>query len=262
MLTSSSDPQPTIRIDVRWLGGLPGSPIYSFDIHKDFLCFYSYFFRNACASQANAETPKFEVDYPQPKIFGFFVKWIYAQSLESSDKHTNKLVYLWMIADDLSVPRLQNQAITWLVERRASKGSRVHTQKTLADIYEYTTPGSPLRRYIADTWDEKVQTGDAIDLPQALPIDIINAKSRRANLGGAIKPADYFVDEDEVARNFAVPAEPARQVAAALPEDAIVVSPPAKTENEAGPDIYDANETPEPKKKKQKVGAKRRRSHF
>ena len=195
-----------------------------------------------------------------PKMFGRVVAWIYNQVLASTTKkYTCDMIYLWLIADDLAVPKLQNQLLVGLEERRAAGPIDLHQKQLLDDFYRITPAASPIRRYIADTWDEKIQMGDAIDLPQALLIDIINSKSRRAIPGAAIRPQDYFVDEEEVARTFASLPKPVHAETTGFQEKQKEepTSPLAKIKNEPGNNAYDANEGP--RRKKQKGNSNSRR---
>jgi hypothetical protein len=86
-------------------------------------------------------------------VFGLFIQWIYTQSLlnkygQPSFQH--RLLGLWVLAKKLGMPGLQNDAIGMLEMRRRLEGC-VQT-KSLYYVYQYTTTGDGLRRYLVDIY--------------------------------------------------------------------------------------------------------------
>ena len=76
------------------------------------------------------------------------------------------LIQLWILAKELSIPRLQNDAIDALDGR--GKLDRKMTKESLGFIYEKTETGDMLRRYIMhvcartgsmEGWNEEVTEG-------------------------------------------------------------------------------------------------------
>jgi hypothetical protein len=71
---------------------------------------------------------------------------------ESVSAHELHLVQLWVIADRLLIPALQNAAIETLVRFWGVNDERIHGFGWIDYAYEHTQPLSPLRRLAVDTF--------------------------------------------------------------------------------------------------------------
>lgn len=123
-----------------------GENIKIFDVFKEFLTYYSPYFRTAIE---NSKSPMFipgpfSFDKTTPDVFGIFVWWLYTQDLQ--DKATGKnpssslVAKLWIMGDLISAPKLQNAAIGLLHEKPCL------LFKDFGSIYDKTLPDSPLRK--------------------------------------------------------------------------------------------------------------------
>jgi hypothetical protein len=105
------------------------------------------------------------------------------------------------------VPSLQNKAMEKLEEARLLR--RRLPSSVLVRVYEHTSKGSPLRRYIVRTWPKFKNYVDYDKYPRELLVDIINSSSYRAcSMTGRTMTApawkevelplgNYFVNEKE-----------------------------------------------------------------
>jgi len=56
-----------------------------------------------------------------PKVFVLFIQWLYTESLlnkHNQPAYQDRLMQLWILGKKLNIPRLQNEAIDMLEERR------------------------------------------------------------------------------------------------------------------------------------------------
>jgi hypothetical protein len=157
-LTSLSTPQEIIVVKV-------GEEEQSFSIHKSLACFYSSYFKGAFQGNfgkgVNGQATLADTD---PKIFGLVVHWLYFQKIDEEiceDKSlTNKqkfvkhqpsihgLVDLWLLADYLGIPGVQNAAID-MISARVERFSLMDIDNVLK-VYRRTNPGSLLRKFYVD----------------------------------------------------------------------------------------------------------------
>lgn len=132
--------------------------------------------------------------------------WAYQRTLlEGDDKvkvmseiHQGEWINLWLLADLLGAPRLQNNVILCLEEYRHQKLLKPLKGSFLQQIYEATTTCSALRRYLVDTWDNVLQVDDVSTYPSALLVALVNAnRTSIKNEDGILQvdPRQYFVDD-------------------------------------------------------------------
>jgi hypothetical protein len=99
-----------------------------FVIHKHLICHHSPFF--AAAFNSNFKegiTQEMTIDVDH-KVFGLFVNWLYNKVIlgasgEQPDLPT--LAHLWILADRVLIPKLQNQVMDIMYSRLLSGGSVV-----------------------------------------------------------------------------------------------------------------------------------------
>ncbi|KAH8601680.1 hypothetical protein B0O99DRAFT_588866 [Bisporella sp. PMI_857] len=207
----------------------------SFQVHKNFITHYSPFFSAAFNGNfAEGESQKLELDDTEPAVFGSFVQWLYTQDIvdgKGSLPDQPTLVNLWILADKILVPRLQNQIIRALdLSRRASEEARPHPGMSTAGrmsmasitsterpapprrikqdptifhrLYECTAKDSPLRSYFVDICSrgshEEISDEEADDYPHEMLVDIINKMRRRERhvCRAASSCSEYYVSED------------------------------------------------------------------
>jgi hypothetical protein len=127
-------------------------PRKKFVIHKEFACHYSPFLQAAFTSNsAEGESQSMELQDVEEEVFALFVQWLYTQQIATAEDDfpaAELLIKLWLLAEKLRVPELQNQVVDTIERRRAATGT-VSTGM-LRFIYSNTVVGSPLRRLIVD----------------------------------------------------------------------------------------------------------------
>lgn len=137
-----------------------------------------------------SHTQTVELDHANIEAFGLFVNWLYKQSLpivhgssenSAADKPSwSGLVYLWILADYLQIPALQNLVI----DEMLSKFSRLCEQipvELYSEIYNNTSSESALRKLLVDRCVWKGYADSDIYLNRAIPRDMLNNISRGLN---------------------------------------------------------------------------------
>ena len=126
----------------------------SFLIHKEFLCHYSPYFDAAFNGNfQEGANLTLDLEDTSPNTFDIFLDWLYTQKVPSDlEKGENgpdvlrQLVDLWLLADRLLIPKLQNEALVALEQTRIAL--HVRPKYSFNHVYENTVEGSPLRRYM------------------------------------------------------------------------------------------------------------------
>jgi len=186
----------------------------TFRVHKNYMCHYSpYFDRAFNGSFAEAESQELTLDDTTPEVFGIFVNWLYTQTIINEGGELpscRNLIDLWILADRVICPKLQNQTIIRLDQARLIR-KRLPSSKFKC-IYENTSDQSPLRAYVLDSciYGKQTQIPEPSYYPHELLVDIINtSRAERIGLCGvassywAPSPEDleyYFVSEDIAAK--------------------------------------------------------------
>ncbi|TVY50522.1 hypothetical protein LCER1_G005361 [Lachnellula cervina] len=130
-----------------------------FVVHKDFACHYSPVLKAALNSDfIEGQTQTWTIKKPQKTTGRLFVHWLYFQQLldrddwePSEDEDENldlPLIQLYMLADKLLIPRLQNTIIQ--VMHQHVRENTLTSINALDYVYENTKMGSLLRRFILD----------------------------------------------------------------------------------------------------------------
>lgn len=119
-----------------------------------------------------------DIDDVEPMAFGLFVTWLYSQTIIDEDgeiPHCEAIVKLWIFADKILCPRLQNQALTTLEASRVSSLSHRpnFNLALLSLVYDGTAPGSPLRRYLVDYCLNFNLTSPGIPGAKILPVELV-----------------------------------------------------------------------------------------
>jgi hypothetical protein len=87
------------------------------------------------------------------EVFGTFVNWLYTQRITDSEGNAPSycsLTNLWLLADRVMVPRLQNRLFAELDNSRLKKATSMSPDE-YQRVYDNTHEDSPLRGYIVDT---------------------------------------------------------------------------------------------------------------
>ena len=126
---------------------------HHFNVYLDFLQWWAPRLADECVSFANTTRPVmlWQVRDVDPDVFGLFVQWIYTQSLLNKHRqpaYQHRCMGLWVLAKRLDMKRLQNEALNTLHTRMRMEG--LLQVKALGYVYQNTTEGDALRRYVFD----------------------------------------------------------------------------------------------------------------
>ncbi|KAH7382020.1 hypothetical protein BKA64DRAFT_713263 [Cadophora sp. MPI-SDFR-AT-0126] len=178
----------------------------TFPIHKNHICHYSSFFDAAFNGNfAEAESQEVVLYEVQPPVFGMFVNWLYTQEIVMEDgepPNVHGLVHLWLLADRILVPSLQNQVINLIERTRQQKGNDRLPSELFPYIYKYTTAESALRLYLIRVCSAPylAQIKNTKNYPHQLLVDIINAirdRSTGKDRLAFVEMGPYHVQEEE-----------------------------------------------------------------
>ncbi|KAF4630059.1 hypothetical protein G7Y89_g8080 [Cudoniella acicularis] len=201
-------PQPMVTIHITSEASEPKT----FLVHKNFICYYSPYFRTAFASNfiegvtQELSLSNADVDL---KAFGIFVQWLYSPKLEdiSEEELDHKtLIRLWLLADWVMCPSLQNETLTLLDKVRVrTPSNRALPSSEYHKIYDNTNEDSPLRRYVVDTRPPRMPISNPDNYPHEMLVDVINRfallhklKNRNKNIDFTRKELEqYMVAEVE-----------------------------------------------------------------
>ena len=139
---------------VKFLVG-PEESTTEFEVHKEFVSYYSPVLDAAFnGGFQEEETKTYRLEDTTAGAFRYFLHWIYGQNLELDEKSSistkaHHLVRLWVLADFLVIPRLQNAVIAKIHEM--SEQENVVFVRVLDYVYENTSDDTcPLRRYFVN----------------------------------------------------------------------------------------------------------------
>ncbi|CZR58478.1 uncharacterized protein PAC_08370 [Phialocephala subalpina] len=159
----------------------------TFPVHSNYICHYSPFFKAAFQGGfEEADKQEMNLEDTNPLAFGIFVTWLYTQQIcrDSEDVMKNDITWysilidLWILADTVLVPRLQNKILEEIdIHRTATK--RI-PRLLYHQIYNGTSAESPLRLYLIDYCvNSPRETAEVDSHPPQLLVDIINETRSR-----------------------------------------------------------------------------------
>lgn len=137
----------------------PATASKIFLVHKNFAYHHSPVLKAAFESTfIEGETQTYKIDDVTPATFTLFVQWLYTQNVVHNpitedvsgaiNQHWHSLIHLWVLAEKLMVPRLQNITINAIEKFR--KSSLTLPLNEFDYVYENTDTGSPLRRILVE----------------------------------------------------------------------------------------------------------------
>lgn len=166
------------------------------------MCNYSPVLKAAFNSTfVEGQTQIYKLDDTTNDTFTLFVQWIYKQTLENPteaseiSKHWAALTRLWVLAEKILIPHLQNQVLTNFDEYRKS----IHNISTseIPFIYENTKVGSPLRTLIVNHCAWYIKSSMFLDYPTYFPqemlLDLLFASGTLSLLTLAIQPGSWRI---------------------------------------------------------------------
>jgi hypothetical protein len=162
----------------------PATASKIFLVHKEFVYHHSPVLKTAFESSfIEGETQIYKLDDVTPATFTLFVQWLYTQNLcnpitppgdvSSLIEHWHSLLRLWVLADKMMVPRLQNMTINAIENFR--KSTLTLPSDEFAYVYENTDTGSQLRRILVEQCVRFLEKDVLRDLNflKALPRDML-----------------------------------------------------------------------------------------
>lgn len=159
-----------------------------------------------------------------PAIMALLIEWIYVQDLSGADLDARQLIRLWILADRLLMPALQNEVIEYLVvqiRHHADKQARTpwesRIEETLADaeilayVWTHTPEKSALRALLIETWPvignarDLERNSDRLPREMLLDFAISVVKGRSWDLDKSVadmrslwhNPGEYYVYDPE-----------------------------------------------------------------
>ncbi|KAF2098275.1 hypothetical protein NA57DRAFT_57434 [Rhizodiscina lignyota] len=124
-----------------------------FHVHAELLIAHSPFFKKALRNDST-EGKITTVELPDhlPATFAAICKWLYSDKIDLDPETFTfaHIAHLWVLADKLQIPKLQNDAMR-LAPLRYARLQHSNLRTTNIDwVYTHTVPGSPLRRVVVD----------------------------------------------------------------------------------------------------------------
>ncbi|CZR51136.1 uncharacterized protein PAC_01011 [Phialocephala subalpina] len=117
---------------------------------------------------------------------------------EACDKETYGLVKLWLLAEELQIPRLQNKALE-VVDEISAKTKYI-TTGSIPTIYNKTKEGSFLRRYMVSacyySLEGQMYKNFKEHFPSEMLLDLavfVSVDSQHSREGGEWDLSDFFV---------------------------------------------------------------------
>jgi hypothetical protein len=192
------------------------APKQPFLIHKNFICHYSPYFDAAFNGNfVEGETQTLDLEDTHPEVFGVFVQWLYTQQIiepEESQRtlsQPRRLMSLWILADKVLVPRLQNETFRRIdcFRKGATPELWTSVREIYHDIYNNTQIESPLREYFVIFHVGCIVKDEEQLYPHEMLVDLLNHEkkptpsgTRRGRARLNIRPpsdiAKYFVPEE------------------------------------------------------------------
>jgi hypothetical protein len=183
-----------------------------FIVHKSFACHYSPvlkdFFDN---KNVDRRLRKYHLRGTSSNTAQLLLQWIYTQKVDigkiaerpEGEAKSQSLVFLWVLAENLQIPRLQNAVIRELQALRG-RGEPVSTL-SLKHVYENFPRANPLRRLLLHQCAgglSKWYTDNPEQFPKDMLLELTVYLSKAVQSGTSAKDlrentnlSDYFVPE-------------------------------------------------------------------
>ncbi|KAK5675406.1 hypothetical protein LTS10_011848 [Elasticomyces elasticus] len=162
-----------------FVGG--GNP-KAFFVHPSLLVKHSAFFAAALKKDwQEGQDRAVKLPEAEPEVFSNYVQWLYSGAVPCKDA-TNSgeadLIKLWILADLLMAPKLQDLIATTIITARRTEKCTL-AWEVVNETYSKTAEGSPLRRLVIDLY-VKAGTADWLSkdtrtVPQEFMTDLTKA---------------------------------------------------------------------------------------
>lgn len=182
-----------------------GEDEQSFQVHKNFICHYSPYFNAAFNGRfLEGTTQALDLDDTNPKVFSLFVTWLYTQQIKDGGEKLKRkdMADMWMLADKVLVPQLQNQVMKVLLSKDDLTGG--FDRSAVERIYENTSEDSPLRLFTVGSLLQRFrESGPKVApkyeiFPRELLVSALEVIRTQAIWGLPIQPPDeeiHYVSE-------------------------------------------------------------------
>jgi len=176
-------------------------------------CYHSPVMNAAFNSEfIEGQTKIYRLEDTTARAFQFFVQWLYSQKLHvqqlqddwvnDSDKSSNEniaLSELWVLAEKMSMPQLQNAAIEIINE--VHDKAKVVPTKSLHYVHSHTSEDSLLRKYRVSLLAEQLHYRNFRKNPSSFPhgilIDLAILHAKRRTSCPRITISEFHVKVDE-----------------------------------------------------------------
>ncbi|KAH7360630.1 hypothetical protein BKA65DRAFT_189714 [Rhexocercosporidium sp. MPI-PUGE-AT-0058] len=161
----------------------PDMPEKKYIIHKSIACYHSPVLDkafNGPYTEGQTQVMTIE-DFDRPDAFGAIQSWMYTQNTdgwkdEMGEEHDRKLYFVWILADRLIMPKLQNQVMNLLMD------IRIFSLLWLGFIYKNTSPESKLRSFVSDRFATSINLRDKktwlkAEVPVEFLLDLLFAQA-------------------------------------------------------------------------------------
>ena len=123
------------------------------------------------------QTQTYRLEDTTKEAFGLFVAWLYIQKInirvpeDQTSKLASALPILWVLAEKLLIPSLQNLTIDSIEQYR--KDEKVILGPSIKYIYSNTSTGSPLRKLLVDQCASSVMRTAYSENPEIYPQEML-----------------------------------------------------------------------------------------
>jgi len=193
-------PPPNANVDIHVTPTNGTSPAQVFSVHKWIICRHSPFLDAAFKTAPGDEPITRTFLDGDPNTFKRIVEWLYTEEIQKVGEHLPQfceLLDLWLMADLLVMPKLQDDAMKLLLDR-----SLLPPPTLVIDcehIYNNTIEGSPLRRLLVAYTvggDNFRLPKDYTPIPREMLIEMLEKIGTHATDGTKIARearADFFI---------------------------------------------------------------------
>ncbi|RJE25571.1 hypothetical protein PHISCL_02111 [Aspergillus sclerotialis] len=144
-----------------------------FDVHLELLCDCSPFFNDLYKDRFDHDVTQQPVCFPDedPDVFAELVNWMYQGELSDNMIYhkSHFLFQLWVLAEKFAMQELQDSILSLCEKRIDRLKGNTYGINTIDYVYGHTLPGSPLRRFVIDTWVRTATKPQFMDRKEKLP---------------------------------------------------------------------------------------------
>ncbi|KIN03964.1 hypothetical protein OIDMADRAFT_26597 [Oidiodendron maius Zn] len=188
--------------------GSSDNPV-KFTLHKDFACHYSPVFHAAFNGNfIEGQTQTYHLEDAQDKVVTLLVQWIYTRRIVTTDNYTDyeNLITLWILADKLCMPALQNAIIDRLFKTKPKPDCRMAIIGSLEKIYNETAGGCQLQKFAVDVCATYLKPDDIRETLQLFPAEFLIDYASRFYRPHILVPwefdaSDYHVSTEDKSKS-------------------------------------------------------------